>query len=115
VEVVLVNRRVKDLHLLPKFRDRLSFLYLEHVRIDRQDNAIAAHDASGVIPIPVAALAVLMLGPGTNITHAAISVLADNNCLVIWCGEENVRFYSSGMGGTRSVIAASSGQIGFKR
>ncbi|HPP76508.1 MAG TPA: type I-E CRISPR-associated endonuclease Cas1e, partial [Armatimonadota bacterium] len=69
----------------------------------RQDNAIAAHDASGVIPIPVAALAVLMLGPGTNITHAAISVLADNNCLVIWCGEENVRFYSSGMGGTRSA------------
>ncbi len=98
-----MNRRVKDLHLLPKFRDRLSFLYLEHVRIDRQDNAIAAHDASGVIPIPVAALAVLMLGPGTNITHAAISVLADNNCLVIWCGEENVRFYSSGMGGTRSA------------
>ena len=44
-----------------------------------------------------------MLGPGTKITHGAISVLADNNCLVVWCGEENVRFYACGMGGTRSA------------
>jgi CRISPR-associated protein Cas1 len=45
-----------------------------------------------------------MLGPGTRITHAAVRVLADNNCLVIWCGEENVRFYAMGMGGTRSAL-----------
>ena len=98
-----MDRRVKDLHLLPKFRDSLSFLYVEHVRIDRHENAIALHDADGLTPVPVAALAVLMLGPGTNITQAAVAVLAENNCLVIWCGEENVRFYASGMGGTRSA------------
>lgn len=100
---VKLDHRLKDLHLLPKFRDSLSFLYVEHVRIDKHDNAIALHDADGITPVPAACLAVLMLGPGTNITHAAVSVLAENNCLLVWCGEENVRFYASGMGGTRSA------------
>lgn len=99
----MADTRVKDLHLLPKFRDSLSFLYVEHARIDRHENAIAFYDAGGMTPVPVASLAVLMLGPGTSVTQAAIRVLAENNCLVIWCGEENVRFYASGMGGTRSA------------
>jgi len=92
-----------DLHQLPKFRDALSFLYVEHVRIEQEGKSIALYDADGKTPVPVAALSVLMLGPGTNITHAAIRALADNNCLVIWCGEQNVRFYAFGMGGTRSA------------
>ena len=99
----MADSRVKDLHLLPKFRDSLSFVYVEHARIDRHENAIAFHDADGMTPVPVAALAVIMLGPGTSVTQAAIRVLAENNCLVIWCGEENVRFYASGIGGTRSA------------
>lgn len=99
----MASTRIKDLHLLPKFRDSLSFLYAEHVRVDRHENAIALHDASGMTPVPAAALAVLMLGPGSSITHSAVTVLAENNCLVIWCGEENVRFYACGMGGTRSA------------
>jgi len=99
------NKRMDDLHRLPKFRDCLSYLYLEHGRIDQHEKAIAFHDAQGMVPVPAASLAVLMLGPGTAITHAAIRALADNNCLVVWCGEENVRFYASGMGGTRSAAA----------
>lgn len=95
--------RVKDLHLIPKFRDSLAFVYLEHAKVDRHESAIAFHDADGLTPIPIATLAVLMLGPGTTITHSAVSVLADNNCLVVWCGEENVRFYASGVGGTRGA------------
>lgn len=94
-----------DLHQLPKFRDALSFLYLEHVRIEQEEKSIAFWDAEGKTPVPVAGLSVLMLGPGTNITHAAIRALADNNCLVIWCGEQSVRFYALGMGGTRSSAA----------
>lgn len=97
------DTRIKDLHLLPKFKDRSSFLYVEHAKIDKHEQSIAYHDADGRTPVPVASIAVLMLGPGTNISQAAISALADNNCLVIWCGEENVRFYACGMGGTRSA------------
>jgi len=94
---------MEDLHALPKIRDSLSSLYVEHARIDRHEKSIAIHDKDGLMPVPAASLCVLMLGPGVNITHAAITALADNNCLVIWCGEENVRFYAAGMGGTRSA------------
>ncbi|MBI4320951.1 MAG: type I-E CRISPR-associated endonuclease Cas1 [Chloroflexi bacterium] len=92
-----------DLRLLPKVRDSWSYLYTEHCRIDQEDKAIALHDAKGTVPVPCASLCVLMLGPGTAITHAAIRALADNGCLVIWAGEEGVRFYAQGMGETRSA------------
>jgi CRISPR-associated protein Cas1 len=94
-----------NLHILPKFRDALSMLYIEHARIDRHEKSIAIHDANGLTPVPVASLALLMLGPGTTVTQAAIITLADNNCLVAWCGEQGVRFYSYGSGGTRSAYA----------
>lgn len=95
--------RVRDLHVLPKLRDGWSHLYVEHCRVDQEAKAIAIHDANGKVPVPCANLALLMLGPGVSITHAAISVLADHGCLVAWCGEEGVRFYAIGMGETRSA------------
>lgn len=95
--------RVQDLHILPKLRDGWSYLYVEHCRIDQEAKAIAIHDQSGKVPVPCANLALLMLGPGVSITHAAISVLADHGCLVAWSGEEGVRFYAVGMGETRSA------------
>jgi CRISPR-associated protein Cas1 len=95
--------RIKDLHVLPKFSDGWSYLYVEHCRIDQEARAIAIHDESGKVPVPCANLALLMLGPGVSITHAAVSVLADHGCLVAWCGEEGVRFYAVGMGETRSA------------
>lgn len=94
--------RIQDLHLLPKIRDSWSYLYVERCRIDQEDKAIAVHDAGGKTPVPCATLTLLMLGPGTAITHAAIRALAENGCLVMWCGEEAVRFYAVGMGETRS-------------
>ena len=45
----------------------------------------------------------LLLGPGTSVTSAAIKAMADNGCLVIWCGEHAGRFFASGMGETRSA------------
>jgi CRISP-associated protein Cas1 len=91
----------RDLHELPRFRDGLSYIYVEHCKVDQEAKAIEVWDKDGRVMIPVAALAVLMLGPGTSITHAAIRVLADNGCLAIWCGEEGVRFYAQGLGETR--------------
>ncbi len=94
----------KDLHSLPKIRDRWSYLYIEHAKIDKEDQAIAFHNAMGSTPVPCAGLALLMLGPGVSITHAAILILADNGCLVAWVGEHGVRFYASGTGTTRSAV-----------
>src|SRR6266540_3372555 len=94
---------MQDLRQLPKLRDSLSYLYVEHCRVDKEEQAIALHDLEGKTPVPCASLALLMLGPGTRITHAAVGALADNNCLVAWCGEYGVRMYACGTGGTRSA------------
>lgn len=91
----------RDLHALPRFRDGLSFLYVEHVRIEQDQHAIVLLDAKATVPVPVASLSVLMLGPGSTITHAAMLALADNGCSVVWCGEGAVRFYAAGGGETK--------------
>lgn len=91
----------QDLHVLPKFRDGWSYLYVEHCRIEQESRSIAVFHAEGRTSVPCATLCLLMLGPGTSVTHAAISSLADNGCLVCWCGEEGVRFYAYGHGKTR--------------
>ncbi|HEX2950820.1 MAG TPA: type I-E CRISPR-associated endonuclease Cas1e [Armatimonadota bacterium] len=97
--------RIEDLHQLPKFRDALSFVYVEHARIDQHEKSIAIHDDEGMTPIPIASTAVLLLGPGTRVTHAAMVAIADNNALAVWVGEAGVRCYAHGMGGTRSSAA----------
>lgn len=91
----------KDLHELPRVEDGWSYLYVEHCKIDREDKAVAVHDARGKATVPCASLALLMLGPGTSITHEAVKTLADNGCLAVWCGEGGIRFYAQGFGETR--------------
>jgi len=94
--------RIKDLQELPKLRDGLSYLYLEHCIIDQKYKAVEAIDKEhGRTMLPAAALAVLMLGPGTSISHEAVKTLCDNGCSVLWCGEEGVRLYAQGVGETR--------------
>lgn len=93
---------MKDLHILPKVRDSWSYLYVEHCKVDQDGLAIALHDEAGKTSVPCASISLLMLGPGTSITHAAIRTLADSGCLVQWTGEEGVRFYAVGLGETRS-------------
>src|SRR5580693_823808 len=85
---------MKDLHILPKVRDSWSYLYVERCRIDQEAKAIAIHNEVGKFPVPCATLTLLMLGPGTTVTHAAIRALTDNGCLVARAGEEGVRFYA---------------------
>ncbi len=91
---------MKDLQELARFEDRLTYLYLEKGHIEQHHQSIAYVTENETVPIPAADLALLMLGPGTTITHAAIHNLADCNCLVAWCGEEGTRFYCHGRGGT---------------
>jgi CRISP-associated protein Cas1 len=93
---------IKDLHTLPRVRDSWSYLYVDHCRVEQEQHAIAIFDEHGKTPVPCAALSVLMLGPGSTITHAAVHALADNGCLVLWTGESGVRMYAQGMGETRS-------------
>jgi CRISPR-associated protein Cas1 len=93
---------MQDLHELPKLRDSLSYVYLEHGKLERTQSAVEFFDAKGGRTlVPATALTVLMLGPGTSITHEAIKVLTSGGTLVMWCGEEGVRYYAQGLGETR--------------
>lgn len=94
--------RMKDLNTLSKIRDSLSYLYVERCKIDQDAKAIALHNINGKTSVPCANLTLLLVGPGTTITHAAVKTLADNGCLVMWTGEKGVRFYAQGMGETRA-------------
>lgn len=91
---------MRDMQVLPRLSDSISYLYLEQVVIHRCQNTIEAVDKEGRIPIPVAALSVLMLGPGVSISHAAVNILSKNGCSVVWVGEDATRFYAGGMGET---------------
>ncbi|GBC78903.1 CRISPR-associated endonuclease Cas1 [bacterium HR09] len=93
----------RNLKELPKFRDGLSYLYVEHAFIEQEAQGIGIYDQEGLTLVPVAALGVLFLGPGTRITHAAIRALANNGCTVAWVGEGLARFYAQGLGDTRSA------------
>lgn len=94
---------VRNLRILPKVRDSWTYLYAEHARIDQEDKGICLHDGNGRTHVPCASLSLLMLGPGTSITHAAVATLAEAGCLVAWVGEQAVRFYAQGLGETRSA------------
>lgn len=90
----------RNLHDLPKFEDRWSHVYLERGRVDQDASSLLFTDKEGETRIPIDQLALVMLGPGTRVTHSAIKVLSDNNCLVAWTGEQGVRLYAHGTGGT---------------
>jgi CRISPR-associated protein Cas1 len=94
---------MRDLHELPKLRDSLSYLYVEHAILDQKNSAIQFINKEGRTMVPIAALCVLMLGPGTSITHAAVKALADNGCTVVWTGEDVTRCYACGTGETRKA------------
>jgi CRISP-associated protein Cas1 len=94
-------RAISDLAQLPRTADSWTFLYVEKVRVERADSAIELRDKNGRVPVPIASLSALMLGPGSVITHAAICALGECGCSTVWCGEGATRFYASGLGETR--------------
>ncbi|MFF9559773.1 type I-E CRISPR-associated endonuclease Cas1e [Streptomyces albus] len=91
---------------LTRVGDRISFVYLERCTVHRDDNAITATDTDGVTHIPAATIGTLLLGPGTRITHQAMSVLGECGAGVAWVGEHGVRFYAAGRALTRSSALA---------
>lgn len=82
---------------LPQIKDKYPFLYLERGRLEIDDSSIKWIDAEGrVVPLPVATLNTLLLGPGTTVTHDAIKTATAANCSVCWVGEDSLLFYAAG-------------------
>ncbi|MCK9250728.1 MAG: type I-E CRISPR-associated endonuclease Cas1e [Solirubrobacteraceae bacterium] len=95
--------RIDDLHLLPKVRDSGSFVYLQYGRLEQDDRSVCFVNETGRVPLPIGALSLVLLGPGTTVTQRAIINAAECGCTVAWAGEEGVRLYATGLGDTRSA------------
>lgn len=82
---------------LPQVKDKYPFIYLERGRLEVDDSSIKWVDAENqVVPLPVATLNALLLGPGTTITHEAVKTATAANCAVCWVGEDSLLFYAAG-------------------
>lgn len=92
-----------ELQELPQIKERISFLYIERCLVNRQDSAISITDERGTVDVPAASLGVLLLGPGTNVTHRAMELIGDTGTTVLWVGEHGVRYYASGRPLTHSA------------
>src|SRR5690554_8007850 len=82
---------------LPQVKDKYPFLYLERGRLEIDASSIKWIDSeNNVVPLPVATLNALLLGPGTSITHEAVKIATAANCAVCWVGEDSLLFYAAG-------------------
>ena len=97
-----MRRGPPDLSSLPKFRDGMSWLYVEAGRIEAEARGVALVREDGTYAVPVAEISLLMAGPGTSLTHQAAVRLADHGVTILWTGEAGVRLYACGLGETRS-------------
>lgn len=85
------------LETLTPARERWTPLYLEHGRLEVDDASVKWIGADRtILRIPVATVSVLLLGPGTTVTHAAVKACADCNTPICWIGEDGLRFYAYG-------------------
>lgn len=81
---------------LPRAADRMSFLYLEHCVVHREDGAVTARDDKGLVRVPAASLLAVLLGPGTSVSHQAMCLLGECGTTAVWVGERGVRYYAHG-------------------
>lgn len=88
---------------LNRIEDRISFIYLERCTLSREANAITATSKTGTVHIPAATVNVLLLGPGTRITHHAMMLIAQAGATAVWVGENAVRYYAHGVPLARST------------
>lgn len=81
---------------LPRWEERVEFLYLEQCSLVRDGSGLVARSSLGDTPVPAANLVVLLLGPGSSVTQPAATLLADCACPVAFCGEHGIRTYCFG-------------------
>jgi CRISPR-associated protein Cas1 len=81
---------------LPRLADCVSFVFLDDCSLERDNGAIRVRNKQGFMDLPAAGITVLLLGPGTSVTHRAIQCASEAGLSIVWVGEEGVRYYASG-------------------
>ncbi|HXT05590.1 MAG TPA: type I-E CRISPR-associated endonuclease Cas1e [Roseiarcus sp.] len=80
--------------------DRHGLVWLDRGRLDVEDGCLrfvtAGGDlAAGSYQIPHQAVSIVLLGPGSSVTHDALRLLARHGCALAAIGEGAVRFYTA--------------------
>lgn len=82
---------------LPQVKDKYPFIYLERGRLEIDASSVKWIDSeANYVPIPVATLNTILLGPGSTVTHDAIKTATAANCSICWVGEDSLLFYAAG-------------------
>jgi len=93
---------------LPRLEDRITFFYTDNCRLEKDDGAIRIETEEGSTNVPAGMICVLMLGPGTTVTHRMIQTATEAGMCIVWCGERGVRYYAGGSplsGDTKLLLA----------
>lgn len=85
-----------DKHLLPRTSNRLAFLYIEYAKLKQKDQGLVLENKEGIFQIPIGTIMCLLLGPGTSITHEAITLITQAGCTCISVGMNTFKVYAYG-------------------
>lgn len=81
---------------LPRASDRVTYLFLDLVRIEQDQTGVIATWGSGEsLSIPLSSLGVLMLGPGVSITAPAISTAGRSGCSIVFTDSIGASSYAA--------------------
>ena len=81
--------------------DRHGLVWLDRGRLEVEDGCLrfvtagGGDLASGDYQIPHQAISIILLGPGSSVTHDALRLLARHGCALAAIGEGAVRFYTA--------------------
>lgn len=84
-----------------RLEDRISYAYLEYAKVvQSRTGVVAIHDDEGTlrkrtIQVPVGSLALLILGPGTTISHAAATSCTRAGATILFGGGGGVPAYTT--------------------
>jgi CRISP-associated protein Cas1 len=82
---------------LPRSADRVSFLYLDRVKVWQDETGVVArNDRAEQLRIPVGSVSVLLLGPGCSITTPATVSMHRAGCTIVTTADGGVTAITAG-------------------
>lgn len=96
---MLIGRLGLDKARVPH-ADRHGLIWLDRGRLEVEDGCLRFVCAGGTLAagdyqIPHQSISIILLGPGSSVTHDALRILAAHGCALAAIGAGGVRFYSA--------------------
>jgi CRISP-associated protein Cas1 len=96
---MLIGRLGLDKARVPH-ADRHGLIWLDRGRLEVEDGCLRFVTAGGILApgdyqIPQQSVSIILLGPGSSVTHDALRILAAHGCALAAIGTGGIRFYSA--------------------